>query len=237
MYYIVESPKVLNFPITDVSHIKQLKANRDSMFICAITGNDIMIWLTTTSNLIAFYQRADNSVQIHGENHTIEWKSDSSKIVVMTTKGYLIYYKITFENEFVLTDLSFSQTAWNDFSFNNSQYQNPLLTSKITHEFSIHIQNCQKAICCFGDEIYVPLYNGKVIKVPWTDRTRVDHFFFQLQSIYFQHEAEGEQFKIKDNIYIVEFEIINSDDGCISIAGTLSDGNAIYISTDQSNVT
>ena len=65
----------------------------------------------------------------------------------------------------------------------------------------------------------------------------MDHFFFQLQSIYFQHEAEGEQFKIKDNIYIVEFEIINSDDGCISIAGTLSDGNAIYISTDQSNVT
>lgn len=101
------------------------------------------------------------------------------------------------------------------------------------------------------------LYNGKVIKVPWTDRIRVDHFFFQLQSIYFQHEAEGErnipflfhlascfinsslfskEFKIKDNIYLVEFEIVNSDDGCISIAGTLSDGSAIYISTDQSNV-
>ncbi len=33
----------------------------------------------------------------------------------------------------------------NDSLFSNRhQYQNPLLGCKITHEFSIHIQNCQK---------------------------------------------------------------------------------------------
>jgi hypothetical protein len=33
--------------------------------------------------LIAFHQRAENSVSIHGENYLVEWKSDSSKIAVM----------------------------------------------------------------------------------------------------------------------------------------------------------
>lgn len=87
--------------------------------------------------LIAFHQRADDSISIHGENHLVEWNNDSSKIAVMvfkliyssildctiinlfvcfiiskTTKGYLIYYKITFENEFVISDLSYAQSAW-----------------------------------------------------------------------------------------------------------------------------
>ena len=39
--------------------------------------------------LIAFHQRADNSISIHGENHIVEWKNDSSKIAVMVKK-YLI---------------------------------------------------------------------------------------------------------------------------------------------------
>ena len=36
--------------------------------------------------MIAFYQRADNSVSIHGENLLVEWKNDSSKIVILVCK-------------------------------------------------------------------------------------------------------------------------------------------------------
>ncbi len=50
MYCVVESPKALSLPINDITHIKYMKANRDNMFICAITSNDIMIWYTTVSN-------------------------------------------------------------------------------------------------------------------------------------------------------------------------------------------
>ncbi len=41
--------------------------------------------------LVAFYQRADNSVSIHGENHLVEWKTDSSKIAILVfrLKNYL----------------------------------------------------------------------------------------------------------------------------------------------------
>ncbi len=104
----------------------------------------------------------------------------------------MIYFKVSFENEFVINDLSYAQN--NDYSVfsNKIQYQNPLLGCKISYEFSVHIQSAFKSLYCFNDEIFVPLLNGNVIKVPWSDRTRADHFFFLLQKIYFKVDTEGE---------------------------------------------
>ena len=123
MYCVVESPKVLNLPISGITNIKYMKANRDNMFICIITSNDIMIWFTTvsflryftlqnpnenvnfnllfisqSSMLVAFYQRADNSVSIHGENHLVEWKNDSSKIAILVfrLKFCIFFFKTAY---------------------------------------------------------------------------------------------------------------------------------------------
>lgn len=52
MYYVIEGPKVINVPISDISHVKFIKANKDNMFICAITSNDIMIWYCNVSKYI-----------------------------------------------------------------------------------------------------------------------------------------------------------------------------------------
>ena len=53
MYYVVESPKVLNIPV-DVAQIKHLKANKSNMFICMLTSSDIMIWFTIVSDSLLF---------------------------------------------------------------------------------------------------------------------------------------------------------------------------------------
>ena len=113
------------------------------------------------------------------------------------------------------------------------------------------------SLSCYNDEIYVPLFNGKVIKVPWNDRTRTDHFFLLLQKIYFQYETEGESkqatkidqiasnfllsslflvFRVRDNVYVTEFEMGNVDDGYPCLSAVLSDSSAIYLYTNASNV-
>ena len=43
-------------------------------------------------------------------------------------------------------------------------------------------------------------------------------------------------FKLKDNVYVSEFEIINLDDGYVGMAAVLSDMSALYIFSDSSNV-
>lgn len=55
MYFVTESPKILNIPISDVSQVKYVKTNKDNMFLCAITSNEIMIWLTTVRSCSTFY--------------------------------------------------------------------------------------------------------------------------------------------------------------------------------------
>ena len=51
MYCVAESVKLVNLPVTDISHIKYMKANHDNKFMCAITGNDIIIWFTPVNTL------------------------------------------------------------------------------------------------------------------------------------------------------------------------------------------
>ncbi len=43
-------------------------------------------------------------------------------------------------------------------------------------------------------------------------------------------------FKIKDNVYVTEFEMAALDDGYICMAAALSDSSAIYLYSDSSNV-
>lgn len=49
-----------------------------------------------------------------------------------------------------------------------------------------------KSISCFNEEIFISLLNGKLIKVPWNDQARHDHFYLSLQKIYFKTETDGE---------------------------------------------
>lgn len=43
-------------------------------------------------------------------------------------------------------------------------------------------------------------------------------------------------FKIKEHIFIIDFELMNADDGTICMAAVLSDGSAIYLATDHTNI-
>ena len=45
-----------------------------------------------------------------------------------------------------------------------------------------------------------------------------------------------EVFKIKENIFVTEFELCETFDGYIGMAAVLSDSSAIYVTSDSSNV-
>ena len=43
-------------------------------------------------------------------------------------------------------------------------------------------------------------------------------------------------FKIKENIFVTEFELCETFDGYVGMAAVLSDSSAIYVTSDSSNV-
>ena len=49
MYCVIESPKLVNLPVVDIAQIKCIRANRENVFLCIITPNDIMIWFSPVS--------------------------------------------------------------------------------------------------------------------------------------------------------------------------------------------
>lgn len=63
------------------------------------------------------------------------------------------------------------------------------------------------SIYCFNDEIFIPLLNGKLIKVPWNDQARHDHFYLSLQKIFFKYETDGECNHNLSDINVLLFKI------------------------------
>ncbi|KAI0308050.1 RIC1-domain-containing protein [Multifurca ochricompacta] len=57
---------------------------------CSLTRDGIAIWRVRPLVILAFLSRASTSVQEHGENQSAHWSADGTRIVIRTTKSYLV---------------------------------------------------------------------------------------------------------------------------------------------------
>ncbi|XP_042224656.1 guanine nucleotide exchange factor subunit Rich-like isoform X2 [Homarus americanus] len=101
MYYPVGLPKRLRIPEAGDGQLKagdgQLKAivcNRDRILFAILTETSIWIWFSRPCVPIVVHRRSDESVNTIGTNQLLEWRPDSSMIVVATNKNRLIFYSI-----------------------------------------------------------------------------------------------------------------------------------------------
>ena len=63
-------------------------------------------------------------------------------------------------------------------------------------------------------------------------------YFHQLENLSYKYllHLSHQVFKIKENVYVTEFELCETFDGYVGMAAVLSDSSAIYVSSDTSNV-
>ncbi|KAI0257303.1 RIC1-domain-containing protein [Lactifluus subvellereus] len=57
---------------------------------CTLTRNGIAIWRVRPSAMLAYLSRTSTSVEEHGENQSAHWSVDGMRIVIRTTKSYLV---------------------------------------------------------------------------------------------------------------------------------------------------
>ncbi|CAF1274729.1 unnamed protein product, partial [Didymodactylos carnosus] len=89
--------RIYSLPLNEPYTITFIRATRDKLKLVVLTPTIISIWLSKATTLVGLVRRSENSITTHGENVYAEWRYDGQKIAVATTKGYIIYYKISFE--------------------------------------------------------------------------------------------------------------------------------------------
>ncbi|KAI0304643.1 RIC1-domain-containing protein [Russula brevipes] len=57
---------------------------------CTLTRDGIAIWRVRPFAILAYLSRTSKSVKDHGENQSTHWSTDGTRIVIRTTKSYLV---------------------------------------------------------------------------------------------------------------------------------------------------
>lgn len=109
MYFPIGWPKVVKIPDLGRAKLRQIVCNRDKILFAILSDDSLSIWfckvrciliqLPVLRNIflkpcvpIVFHRRSPESLQKFGANVIVEWKPDSSRIVVAVSFSYL--YKI-----------------------------------------------------------------------------------------------------------------------------------------------
>ncbi|XP_045104693.1 guanine nucleotide exchange factor subunit Rich-like isoform X1 [Portunus trituberculatus] len=95
MYYPLGLPRRLRVP-GGAAHgqVKAIVCNRDRVLFAVLTEKSIWIWFSRPCVPVVVHQRSEESISTIGTNQMLEWRHDSSMIVVGTNKNRLIFYSI-----------------------------------------------------------------------------------------------------------------------------------------------
>ncbi|KAG0713025.1 Guanine nucleotide exchange factor subunit Rich [Chionoecetes opilio] len=83
MYYPLGLPRRLQMP-GGAGHgqVKAIVCNRDRVLFAVLTEKSIWIWFSRPCVPVVVHQRSEESVTTIGTNQMLEWRHDSSMIVV-----------------------------------------------------------------------------------------------------------------------------------------------------------
>ncbi|KAG8239913.1 hypothetical protein J437_LFUL014959, partial [Ladona fulva] len=82
MYFPIGWPKVLRVPQLGLCSIRQVVCNRDKLLLAILTDDSLSIWYCKPCVPIVSYRRSQESVDDVGMNELVEWRPDSSMLVV-----------------------------------------------------------------------------------------------------------------------------------------------------------
>ncbi|XP_015368473.1 PREDICTED: guanine nucleotide exchange factor subunit Rich [Diuraphis noxia] len=175
MYFPIGWPKVLASAHA-AGTLVQVICNRDKILFAILSIERLEIWFCKPCVKITSYTRSPQSLDEIGFNRRVEWRPDSSMLVIVTTKGYLIFYNLS-----IIGDPG-SLYHLEDSHISSLKRENDELFVKETIP-SLHIKQ-DKIVCvdgsvecmaCIRDELMVSTCKGHVLRYHWNSSINRDY--------------------------------------------------------------
>lgn len=202
MYFAVGWPKLLQVVHRD-SHLVHISANCDRMLFVVLTQSTIGIWFCKPAVEIVSYRRSSRSIGDLGTNEMAQWKPDSSKLAVTTSKGYIIFYQIEFDKN------NAKQTIFRKREDRPLEQRDdldchyvdcvPALT--ITMLSYLQVPGSVTGLVCLREELLVSTGRGILQRIRWSDGLVNSDLTIELASVPFSadlHHSRSSQLSNPD---------------------------------------
>ncbi|XP_066965067.1 guanine nucleotide exchange factor subunit Rich isoform X3 [Macrobrachium rosenbergii] len=176
MYYPVGLPKRLRIPEVEDGAIKSVVCNRDRILFAILTEKAIWIWFSRPCVPVVVHRRSDESVEKLGTNLFLEWRPDSSMIVVATDKNYLVYYSIVVDESrrevYEQVDPPNPTLRRESAELYSCESIPPLIFSQA---FETEVQGGVTGLVCLRDELMVATGTGHIQRLRWDGSLNYDY--------------------------------------------------------------
>ncbi|CAG9764875.1 unnamed protein product [Ceutorhynchus assimilis] len=235
MYFPIGWPKVVQ--VSDSGQggsLKQIKCNRDRILVAILTDDSLAIWFCKPCVPIVYHRRNAQSLEKFGTNITAEWKPDSSKIVVATSEGHLLFYKLNvISNQkglYIQTDSPHANLR-RDSAELFIKETIPPLSLEICNESLVWDGKITSIVCITMAEIMLSTTENHVLRYRW-DGTQNRDYTLDLRRIPFciNQQVSKAIPIVEDNIYITDIEYSPLVGG-FSIV--LNDGRAAFLTASS----
>ncbi|GAB0091936.1 WD40/YVTN repeat-like-containing domain superfamily [Sergentomyia squamirostris] len=234
MYFPVGWPKILDLGLTDDDgKLLMICCDRVKILFAILTELDLRIWYTKPCAPIVAHRRNAKSIEKHGRNKLVEWKPDSSMLVVVTEEGTLLLYS-----------LGVVDTPKGIYNQIDSPFQNlrrdsaelfvketiPCLTLMLVHEVALFVP--VTCISCVSiSQMMVATQSEKVLRIRW-DGVEERDFSLDLKRIPFSVNQQVSYAVpiLEDKVHITSMDYSPLVGG---FAITLNDGRAAFLTANN----
>lgn len=229
MYFPIGWPRVLSFPQQGQCSIRQVICNRDKILFAILTDDSLSIWFCKPCLPIVSHRRPRESVQAIGCNESVEWRPDSSMLVVITSGGYILLYRLGVRPDqkglYEQVDPPTPNLKRDSAELFLQESIPPLLLT-LEQEISV-FDGSLTCLACIRDELMISTTQGHILRYRW-DGTQNRDYNLDLRRIPFCIDQQVSKAIpiVEANTYVVSIDYSPLVGG---FAVVLNDGRAAFL--------
>ncbi|XP_046425934.1 guanine nucleotide exchange factor subunit Rich [Neodiprion fabricii] len=232
MFFPIGWPRVLNIPETE--KIRAVVCNRDKILFAILTDDVVAIWYCKPCVPIVFVRRPQDSIIKYGENVLVQWRPDSSMLVIGTSDSYLLFYRLTeYRVEgrglYEQKDSPVSSLRRDSAELFIKEVIPPIV---LTLEKSVWVDGGISSLVCIRDELMLATQTSHVIRYKWDGSVNRD-YSLDLRRIPFSVDQQVSTLAVpitENNVYVSDIEYSPLVGG---FAVTLSNGKAAFLTAQS----
>ncbi|EFN72501.1 Protein RIC1-like protein [Camponotus floridanus] len=232
MFFPVGWPRVLNS--SEPSEINAVVCNRDKILFAVLTTNALTIWYCKPCVPIVFNRRSAVSLRKHGENVLVQWRPDSSMLVIATSDSYLLFYRLSDSSPESRGLYEQRDSPVTSLKRDSAElFIKEIIPSLILNfEKSAWIDGGISSLVCIRDELMVATKTSHVVRHKW-DGTMNRDYSLDLRRIPFSIDQQISTVAVpltESNIYVTDIEYSPFVGG---FAIVLSNGKAAFLTAQS----
>ncbi|XP_014204575.1 guanine nucleotide exchange factor subunit Rich [Copidosoma floridanum] len=189
MFFPIGWPRVLN--VSEPDKICSVKCNRERGLFGVLYADAVSIWCCKPCVPIVFLRRSQECIQKHGENTMLEWRLDSSMIVIGTNDSYLLFYKVLDQSSDTRSPYELKDSPVNSLKRDSAELfikeAIPLMALKF--DKSVWIDGGINSLVCISDELMVSTKSSFIVRQKW-DGTQNRDYTLDLRRIPFANDQQ-----------------------------------------------